>query len=461
MYLEPVKNAVANFHRGRRWIVTPGAAAAATASVDQLREWDAAGVMIVAGVEGIGDLPRADRFYYTRARGDTVMQSIRAFLGSVEHPSDDLAAAVDAFDPKREALVLGADFSRRSTLAGRPIYGARPEIWGALEDKTTVDRLWDDAGVTRAPSVVVSVDEATDAAGGLASELGTVWVADNTEGWHGGGEYARWVRSPNDIAPAIDWFAHHAVDVRVMPFLDGIPCSIHGFVTRDGVAVFLPVEMIILRHATLPEFSYAQAANFWNPPGGVRDAMREAARRVGTLLAERHGYLGGFGIDGVCTRNGFLPTELNPRLSVGHGLHSRAADLPLESIERMLIEGDIEINAADLEAFVGGAAQESRRGGVLLPLAGHHENARVGIRFIDGRAVAIAADGVTDATMEIGPAAMGSLIIMRFDPTRTPIGPSIAPRAVAAIDLARELWELDIPPLVPAPDLCETAGSGS
>jgi len=457
MKLETVKSAVAEFHRGRKWIITPGAAAAATASVEQLREWDAAGVMIVAGVEGIGDLPRADRFYYTRARGDTVMQSVRAFLDSVEHPSDDLLAAVDQFDPKREALVLGADFSRRSTLAGRPVYGARPEIWGALEDKTTVDSLWDDAGVGRAPSVVVSVESAADAASGLASELGTVWVADNTEGWHGGGEYARWVRTADDIAPAVNWFADHAVDVRVMPFLDGIPCSIHGFVTRDGVSVFHPVEMIILRHTALPEFAYAQAANFWNPPVGVCDTMREAARRVGALLAERHGYLGGFGIDGVCTRSGFLPTELNPRLSIGHGLHSRAADLPLESLERMLIEGDIEIDAADLEAFIGAAARESRRGGVLLPLPGHHEDARVGIRFIDGRAVAVAADGVSDATMEIGPAAMGSLVVMRFDPARTPIGPSIAPRAVAAIDLARELWEPGIPPLVAAPDLCETA----
>lgn len=457
MDLDQVKRDVADFHRGQKWIITTGAAAAATASVERLREWDAAGVMIAAGVEGVGDLPRADRFYYTRAHGDTLMKSVRSFLKSVELPSDDLLAAVDAFDPDGEARVLGSDFSRCATLAGRPVYGARPESWGALEDKMTVDRLWDDAGIRRAASVVVSIEEAADAANALASELGTVWVADNTEGWHGGGEYVRWVRDPGDIAPAIEWFAAHAVRVRVMPFLDGIPCSIHGFVTDDGVAVFLPVEMIIMRHASRPEFMYGQAANFWDPPNGARDAMRDDARRVGSLLAERHGYLGGFGIDGVCTRDGFLPTELNPRLTIGHGLHARSADLPLEALERMLIERDLDIDATGLEAFIVEAAQASRRGGMLLPLGGHHDGATVGIRFIDGAAVAVDAAGTTDATMEIGPALMGAIIIMRLDPERTPIGPPVAPRAVAALDLARDVWDLDIPPLVAAPDLCENA----
>ncbi len=459
MDLEQATRTLADFHRDRRWILTADAAAGATAVANQLKDWGAAGVMVVAGVEGVGDLPKAERFYYTRVSEETVMRGIRAFLESVEHPSNELLGAVDSFDPRHEAQVLGGGFSRRSTLAGRPVYGTRPESWGALEDKTTVDRLWDEAGIRRAPAVVVPVDEAAEAARALASDSGTVWVADNTEGWHGGGEYARWVRDRRDVGPAVEWFANHAVDVRVMPFLDGLPCSIHGFITNDGVAVFLPIEMIIMRHATRPEFVYGQAANFWNPPIAVRDEMRLAARRVGAVLAERYGYLGGFGIDGVCTAEGFLPTELNPRLSIGHGLHSRAANVPLESMERMLIEGDLDVNANELETFIVGEAQESRRGGSLLPLKGRYKGARAGIRFVEERAVAVDPDGSTDAVMEIGPAAMGSIIVVRFDPDRTPIGPSVAVRVVATLELARELWELDMPRLVPAPDLCrqETA----
>jgi hypothetical protein len=454
MDLGHINESMAAFHRGKKWILVPGVAVAATGTVEELRAWGSGPIMIVTPVEGVGDVPTADVIRYTRASGTTVMNGVRAALRAIEQPSDEVVAAVDAFDPDHDAMVLGAGFSRSSVLAGRPVYGARPGAWGALEDKMIVDQLWDDAGVRRAPSAVIPVAEAPAAAVELASDLGTVWVADNTEGWHGGGEYARWVRDAGDVVPAVEWFSDHAAEVRVMPFLDGIPCSIHGFVTSDGVAVFLPVEMIILRRVDRPELLYAQAANFWNPPTAIRDDMRAAARRVGMLLKERYGYLGGFGIDGVCTGVGFLPTELNPRLSKGHRLHALAADLPLGPMELMQIEGDIEISSADLEHHVLAIAHDSRRGGVLLPLGGREEPQKVGIRFIDGRAVAVDPDGIKDATMEIGPAVMGSIIIMRFEPDRTPIGPPLAPRSVAAIDLAREIWDLDIPEVTPAPDRC-------
>ena len=454
MDLDRTNNTIEAFHRGKKWILVPDVAAAATETVGQLREWGSGPIMIVTPVEGVGDMPTADIIRYTRASGDTQMNGIRAALQAIEQPSAEVLAAVNEFDPDHETMVLGAGFSRASVLAGRPVYGARPELWGALEDKMIIDQLWDDAGVRRAPSAVVPVANAPAAAADLASELGTVWVADNTEGWHGGGEYARWVRDPDDVAAAVEWFTEHAAEVRVMPFLDGIPCSIHGFATRDGVAVFLPVEMVILRRVDRPEFVYVSAANFWNPPAAVRDEMRAAARRVGTLLKERYGYLGGFGIDGVCTPDGFLPTELNPRLSKGHHLQALAADLPLGLMELMHIEGDLDISSAELEESVLRAALDSRRGGMLLPLGGHEEPRKVGIRFIDGRAVAVDPEGVNDASMEIGPAVMGSIIVMRLEADRTPIGPPIGPRSVAVIDLAREIWDLDIPYVVAAPDRC-------
>ncbi len=455
MDVEAVKAQIAEFHRDRKWILLPDAAAPVAPLVELLNEWGAAGIMVVAAVEGVGELPNADRTHYTRTSGDTVMHGIRAYLKSVERPSALLLGAVEAFDPSQEAMVLGGGFSRLDTLAGRPVYGARPEAWGALEDKTTVDQLWDDAGVRRAPSVVVPIGEAVKASLAIESQAGSVWVADNAEGWHGGGEYARWVQSAGDATSAVEWFSEHAATVRVMPFLDGIPCSIHGFVTRDGVAVFLPMEMVILRHTTKPEFVYAQGANFWNPPDAVRDEMRTAARSVGVLLQERRDYRGGCGIDGVCTRNGFLPTELNPRLSIGHGLQSRAVDIPLATIERMLIEGDLDVDARDLEDTVVSTVTTARSGGMLTPLTGAYDAAKTGIRFDGPDAVAVDPDEENDGIMEIGPASMGSIIILRLDPDHTPIGPSVAPKAIQAIDLARELWGVEVPPLEAAPNVCE------
>ncbi len=455
MDLDRTNHTIAAFHRGKKWILVPDVAAAATGTVEQLREWGSGPIMIVTAAEGVGDLPTADVIRYTRASGDTMMTGVRAALTAVEQPSDGVLAAVDEFDPDHEAMVLGGGFSRGSVLAGRPVYGTRPAAWGALEDKMIIDQLWDDAGVRRAPVAIVPVADAPTAAADLG--LGP---------WDRVGcrqqRRLAWRRGVRVDGSAIRrmWLQplsgsrEHAAEVRVMPFLDGIPCSVHGFATDDGVAVFLPIEMVILRLVDRPEFVYAQAANFWNPPAVIRDEMRAAARRVGMLLKSRYGYLGGFGIDGVCTSDGFLPTELNPRLSVGHHLHARAADLPITAMELMQIEGDLGISAADLEDFVLGIAADSRRGGLLLPLGGDEEPRKVGIRFIDGRAVAVDPDGIKDATMEIGPAVMGSIIIMQFEPERTPIGPTIAPRSVAAIDLAREIWDLDIPEVVPAPDKC-------
>lgn len=454
MDLDRLNASIAEFHRGKKWILLPDAAAAATPLVEQLNEWGAAGVMIIASVEGVGELPNAERIHYTRTSGATVMGGIRSYLRSVEYPSALLLGSVEVFDSDQQAMVLGGGFSRFDTLAGRPVYGARPAAWGALEDKTTVDRLWDDAGVRRAPSVVVPVAEAVSASISFGSQAGTVWAADNAEGWHGGGEYVRWIRDAGDAASAVEWFSMHAKVVRVMPFLDGIPCSIHGFVTRDGVAVFRPMEMIILRHAEKREFIYGQAANFWNPPDEVQDEMRDAARRVGRLLADSHDYLGGFGIDGVCTRDGFIPTELNPRISIGHGLQARAANIPLGTVERMLVEGDMNVDALDLELSVDSVVVTERSGGMLLPLSENYDAGRTGVRFGPLGAVAVDADGENDGVMEIGSASMGSIIILKLNPDRTPIGPSVAPKVIQAIDLARDLWGIDVPPLVPAPDLC-------
>ncbi len=452
MDLDAINERIAEVHRGRKWILTPDAAAGAAPLVEQLRAWDPGPLMIVAAIEGVGEIPTVDRIHYTRASGETVMEGIRAFLQSIEDPSPETMAAVDAFDPEGEAMNLFGGFSRRDTLVGRPIYSVRPPEWGALEDKMLIDELCDTAGITRAPSEIAIVAEAPAAAERLAGEQGTVWVADNTEGWHGGGEYVRWVRGPEDVEPAVGWFSEHATRVRVMPFLEGVPSSIHGFNTPDGTAVFLPVEMIIFRHAERPEFLYAQAASFWNPPEAIRDEMRRAARSMGDVLRDRVGYLGAFGIDGVATAEGFRPTELNPRMSIGHGLYARAADVPLGTIERVMLAGDLEVDAADLEETLVGVAEAVRGGGSLFPLKAEYPRAKTGVVFTESGAEPVDPEGEVDATMEIGPAAFGSVIIIRLDAERNPIGPRVAPRALRAIQLAADLWDLELPPMVPAPD---------
>lgn len=382
------------------------------------------------------------------------MQGIRAFADSIERPSPALLAAVDEFDPEHVAEVITSGFASYATLCDRPVFDHREPAWAAFEDKTVVDGLWDAVGVTRAPAKIIPVPEAAAAAESLAGARGTVWVADNREGWHGGGEYVRWVPRPEDAAAARDWFSARANRVRVMPFLDGIPCSIHGVVTPNGVAVFLPVEMLILRRLDRPGFFYARAATFWMPPATVRDGMREATRAVGAELDRRVRFRGAFGIDGVCTTEGFRPTELNPRFSPGHALQAAAAEVPLGDMNRLLLTGSLDVDASWLEERVVAAADSKRRGDTIFPVQHTLEPARTGVRFDMGRAIAVDSTKDRDAVMQAGSGPGGGMIRLTFDPDRIEVGPSVAPLAVQASRLAVDLWGVDLPPVEAAPDLC-------
>ncbi|MEX0666901.1 MAG: hypothetical protein WD313_01065, partial [Acidimicrobiia bacterium] len=249
----------------------------------------------MAGVKGVGDLPDV-AIFYTGTSGPSIMAGLRAFDVAIGDPSADLTAAVDEFDPEYEALVLTSPFSVLTEAIGRPVYGPRPSAQSDLEDKMVVDDIWEASGIARAPSEIVVVADAVLASRRVAGPLGSVWVADNKEGWHGGADYVRWVRTEEDEAEAVDWYADRADRVRVMPFLDGIPCSIHGWVTHNGIAVTRPLEILVLRRTDRTGFVYGGMANYWDPPNTLREAMRSAARAVGQHLIERVGYRGPYGI---------------------------------------------------------------------------------------------------------------------------------------------------------------------
>jgi hypothetical protein len=155
-----------------------------------------------------------------------------------------------------------------------------------------VDALWDAAGVRRAPSAIVDVDlqTLTDAASALDEGHGTVWVGDNREGWHGGADLLRWVRTLDQASAAHKFLAAHCDRVRVMPFLEGIPCSIHGWVFPTQTIALRPCEMLVFRIPASDKLSYAGAATIWEPPapvcheiGTTPSALENTcARRLGT-----------------------------------------------------------------------------------------------------------------------------------------------------------------------------------
>ena len=446
---------------GRRVILAGFPVAAASATVTLLREAGAERCFVLGPMVGTGAVPAeadADWLSLDLEAPDPVAL-FRQFERAMADPPDEAVAALDRFDPDHSALVLAAPYDTVTSVAGRGVFGARRPEWVALEDKTTNDAFFDRAGVTRPPSAVVAMDDVDGlaaAAARLDAGAGTVWSGDARDGFNGGGVLVRWVTDPRTAADARALFDGRCDRVRLAPFLDGVPCSIHGLVAEDGIAVFRPVEMVTLRKADPPAFHYGGAATFWDPPPGDRAAMRAVARQVGEQLRDEVGFRGTYGIDGVLTAEGFRPTELNPRFGAGLGAIAKALpELPLLVLHWVAAAGrPLSATAAEIEQALVAAADARRAGGGWVFVDRRLTESREWDLVVrSGRARIASDDGDGDAPdgrLEAGPSAEGGFVRFTADPDRTPSGPSIAPRVCAVLAWADAELDLGLGPLTPA-----------
>lgn len=420
---------------GRRVVVAGAVAAAWTGHVDVLRAAGATDVLIVATEgRGIGPVPEAPTVLLEPPPSLSLMERLHHGNATLADPPPTARAALDEFDPTGEALVVGSFLNPAPALAGRPFVAHRRPSWVALEDKVVIDRFWDRAGVRRLPSVVVSIDGAADAAAGVDRGAGTVWAADARDGLHGGATRTRWVTDDPgavaaDLRPVCD-------SVRVMPFVEGVPCAVHGIVLPDGVVVVRPVEMVTLRRGH--DLVYAGCATYWDPPGEIRDEMRGVARRAGEQLAREVDFRGAFTVDGVAAADGFWPTEMNPRFGAGLTTIARAAgEVPLLLVNDLIVAGrPIGRTAADLEAELVEAADEHRGGGTWMLDVADDATAIERPVVVDDGAWRWAADGEEPAGQVVGGAGFVRNTYTAATAAGVPVGPPTAPLAAAFWDFA-------------------------
>ncbi len=446
-------------YSGKRVVLVGGPLAAySTDYLERILGWGATSIFIVATGVGTGPLPEeklAGRLVLDAEDAVTVMDEFRATERMLADPPTALVEALDRWDPGREAVVLGDGFSTAKQLGGRPFIGSRPASFAALEDKVVIDRVWDDAGISRAPSTVVANDLAavTEAFERFDAGHGVVLAADATSGWHGGAEGTRWARSKEEIEPILAEWSGAVRTVRVMAFLEGIPCSIHAIVFPDVTAVFRPCELLIYTQTDSPRFVYAGSATLWDPSSGDRAAMREAARKVGESLRHSVGYRGGLTIDGVMTTVGFLPTELNARL--GAAFHQVGGALPKLSwgtIQRSLLDDFVfDYRSRDVERLVTEAADSKRAvRAVSFGISRRMESTETGVLIRDGDGLRIVeeSDGGV-ATVMVGPNAQGYFARVVFEDSLLERGNSVAKEAARALEAVSDRWGLGIGRLDP------------
>jgi hypothetical protein len=313
--------------------------------------------LIVATHRGAGPVPsaaEAEVVFLEPESYPSATEELRAHDRLVRNLPAAVVERIDRYDPDGEAVWFASPFVVDEPVLGRRVYGGRPAGWLALEDKLIADELWAEIGVPHAPSRIVEVDPAALAEAGAAVDAGAgvVWAGDARDGFNGGADFVRWVVTDAERAAALAFFAVRCDRVRVMPFLEGVPCSIHGMVLPDGTAAFRPVEIAMTRDGH--SFVYGGLGSFWDPADRDRAQMRELVRLTGEALRHRVGYRGAFGVDGVLTADGFRPTELNTRMSAG--LTTLAAGLDprmFTLLQTNLVAGrDARVSVAELEAVV-------------------------------------------------------------------------------------------------------------
>jgi hypothetical protein len=435
-WIEPMRRVFA----GRSVVLAGAMGASWTEHIELLRSVGASKLLVVATQgRGAGPLPDVPTVIVEPGAGLSPMERIHAGDRILREPTSEIVDAVEAFDPAGEALVVATFLSTVSTLAGRATVAFRRPEWLALEDKVVVDAFWDRAGIERQPSRVVPLEEARRAASELDRGDGTVWAADAREGFHGGATQTYWVRDDASRDRAASGLARVCDSVRVMPFLEGVPCSIHGIVLPDGVAVLRPVEMVTLRRGH--EFSYAGCATYWDPDPAIREQMRAVARRAGDRLREEVDFRGTFTVDGVATSDGFWPTELNPRFGAGILTIARGAGIPMMLVNDLIVGGhDLGRTAAELEADIVAHGDARRGGGTWqggLDIRTELESEPV--QYRDGAWAWSRGDGPVDGRVTAG----AGFVRCVYEHASTPIGPSTGLRAVAFWDFVAAEFDID------------------
>lgn len=453
--IEHIRQQLRPVFEGRRFILIGGPIVGQIPLAQQLRSVGAERPFLLGAGLGTGPKPDLDpaewRVIHTRPRD--MIHAFWEYEAALAELPDEVVQAIDAWDPDGSARVAGPIvMSDVRQVAGRTRYARRRPEWAALEDKTRSPAFLDSIGVRRGALAIVNARGRClrAAAARLDSGAGTVWAGDTRDGVNGGAAYVRWVRDDESEREAQAFFEASCDRVRVMPFVEGVPCSVHGIVFPEGVAVFKPMELLTLRRPGSGGFVYAGSASYWDPAPADAEAIRATGRRIGQGLQEQVRYRGAYTVDGVLGEDGFIPTEINTRIggAIRHNV-DHLPELPFQALVFAVAEGEtLDYRPDELEAFVLERAEARRSGGPRMVVDRTWTETRTlhviedadGFRSTDD-------ENAADGALYGGPNEAGGFVGYGPKPEKIAVGPSYGPAAVRALAAADALLEAGIGPL--------------
>lgn len=420
---------------------------------------NASQVLLVADGIGLSDPPGDDRLHWRLqnvcdTRPGVGRRRSAQQLGNLD-PS--IIAWLDARDPHREGMVF--NFNGRfhgPQVGGRHVVGApRPE-WVALEDKTHVGSLWREADIRALSARIVRVelDRLLDTSAKLDRGRGVVWAGDARDGVHAGLELTWWIRDALDAEIAFEAASARCDRVRVSSFVEGVPCSIHGIVTNDGVGAMRPTEAFILRTKDPGGMISVGAGTGWEAPEADRQAMRASVKRVGAALRDMVDYRGSFSLDGVLGRDGFVASEINPRLGRAFRMIGELSpELGLVAHAQLLADGwELGLTADEVDNLVVEIADSTpiEQAQLHLPYAPLRQ--RVGLAWGDGEYHKARNPSPAIAHLECGPAYFyyPGLVRLTVEPADMRPREFGAARVASAFSKAGELLSLPLGHFDPA-----------
>jgi hypothetical protein len=364
--LDDIRDYVRDRVAGRKFIFMGDGASSFEAKIEQLRSLGA-GPFLAITLKTLlnADVNLGDDVTHIEVDLEINPQNFtyeQAWNELFDNPPENIKKALDEFDPEGNAFISIFRFRTATHAFGRVIDNARKPDWVQLEDKTFIDGFFARHNIPAPRSTVVDANRSAmvKAAEMIDSGDGTVWSGDNTLGLNSRGNMVRWLRPEHDEEDEFHFvrkFSSACESVRIAQFVEGRPCSIHGFVLPEGVAVFRPVELLVLR-GEHGKFWFAGTNTFWQPSIELRVEMRSIARQVGEALRHDYNYRGAFCCDGIAGRNGYVINELNTRIGDGMGYISNALpDFPFEVLQDLALAGQADDLDAELIETLEDAVQ--------------------------------------------------------------------------------------------------------